>query len=187
MIIYHKLEASVYSISSVHLIMTFVALQTYSIFYQIHLLLQLYKIACYQPGNSNVESFSLIKKYPLKNFEYCSQKITVRKGDKEKQIAAERDIIGMLMSTSYKTKEAVNLEASLVYPTCQSSPCTLCTKWSTKKMRQTITWKENTAYILPRCNSTNAGVVLKKWNSKRFCMENIKEYTSTIQHYIFCL
>ena len=51
-------------------------------------------------------------------------------------------------------------------------------------MWQTITWKGNTTYILPRCNSANAGVVLKKWNRKRFCLENIKEYTSTIQHYI---
>ena len=34
--------------------------------------------------DSNVEYFSPIKKYPLKNFKYCSQKITVRKSDKEK-------------------------------------------------------------------------------------------------------
>ena len=54
-------------------------------------------------------------------------------------------------------------------------------------MWQTITWKGNTTYILPRCNGTNAGVVLKKWNRKRFCLENIKEYTSTIQHYVFGL
>ena len=66
-------------------------------------------------GNSNVEFFSPIKKYPLKNFEYCSQKITARKADKEKQIAAARDVFEMLMTTSYKTKGAVNLEASLIY------------------------------------------------------------------------
>ena len=44
--------------------------------------------------------FSPIKKYPLKNIEYRSQKITVRKGDKEKQIAAERYLFEILMSTS---------------------------------------------------------------------------------------
>ena len=41
-----------------------------------------------------------IKKYPLKNYEYCNHKITVWKGDKEKQIAVDRYIFGMLMSTS---------------------------------------------------------------------------------------
>ena len=76
-------------------------------------------------GNSNVEFFSPIKKYPLKIFESCSQKITVRKGDKEKQIVADRDIFGMLMSTSYKTKAAVNLEALLVYPLANHPPA-LC-------------------------------------------------------------
>ena len=74
--------------------------------------------------DSNVEYFSPIKKYPLKNFKYCSQKITVRKGDKEKQISAERDIFGLLMSTSYKIKAAVNLEASLVYPLANQPPAT---------------------------------------------------------------
>ena len=60
--------------------------------------------------------FSPIKKYPLKNIEYCSQKITIRKGDKEKQIAAERYLFEILMSTSQKTRAAVNLEPPLVYP-----------------------------------------------------------------------
>ena len=73
-------------------------------------------------GDSNAEYFSPIKKYPLKNFEYWSQKITVRKGDKEKQISAERDIFGLLMSTSYKIKAAVNLEPSLVYPLANQPP-----------------------------------------------------------------
>ena len=50
--------------------------------------------------------FSPIKKYPLKNIEYCSQKITVRKGDKEKQIAAERYLFEILMSTSQKNKSS---------------------------------------------------------------------------------
>ena len=45
-------------------------------------------------GDSNLEFFSPIKKYPLEKFEYCSQKITVLKGEKEKQIAAKRDILG---------------------------------------------------------------------------------------------
>ena len=66
--------------------------------------------------------FFPIKKYPLKRFDYCSQKITVRKGDKEKQVAAERDIFAMLMSSSYKTKAAVNLKASLVYPLANHPP-----------------------------------------------------------------
>ena len=61
----------------------------------------------------------------MKNFEYCSQKITVRKGDKEKQIAVERDIFGMLISTSHKIKVVVNLEASLVYPFA-NYPLELC-------------------------------------------------------------
>ena len=54
--------------------------------------------------------------------KYCSQKITVRKDDKEKQIVAERNIFGILMSTLYKTKAAVNLEASLVYPLANHPP-----------------------------------------------------------------
>ena len=61
----------------------------------------------------------------MKNFEYCSQKIIVRKGDKEKQIAAEGYIFGMLMSTSCKTKAVVNLEALLVYPHA-NHPHALC-------------------------------------------------------------
>ena len=51
----------------------------------------------------------------MKNSEYCSQKIAVRKGDKEKQVAVERCIFGMLMSISNKKRAAVNLEVSLVY------------------------------------------------------------------------
>ena len=58
----------------------------------------------------------------MKRFDYCSQKITVRKGDKEKQVAAERDIFAVLMSTSCKTKAAVNLKASLVYPLANHPP-----------------------------------------------------------------
>ena len=53
------------------------------------------------------------------------KKITLRKSDKEKQIATERDIFGMLMSTSNKTEAAVNLEASLVYPLSKHLPA-LC-------------------------------------------------------------
>ena len=81
----------------------------------------------------NGEFFSPLKKYPLKNFEYCSQKITVRKGDKEKQIVTEGPIFGMLTSASYKAKAVVNLSIVGI-PPCQLSPCTLCTRWSTKEM-----------------------------------------------------
>ena len=66
--------------------------------------------------------FSPIKKYPLKNIEYYSQKTTVQKDDKEKQIVAKRDKFRMLMSTSYKTKAAVNSGASLVYPLANHPP-----------------------------------------------------------------
>ena len=69
--------------------------------------------------------FSSIKNYHLKNFEYYSQKITVRKSDKETHATAERYIFGMLMLTSYKTKAAVNLEALLVYPLANHPPA-LC-------------------------------------------------------------
>ena len=40
-------------------------------------------------GDSNAEFFSPIKKNPLKNFEYCCQKVTVWEKDKEKQIVAK--------------------------------------------------------------------------------------------------
>ena len=58
----------------------------------------------------------------MKNIEYYSQKTTVRKDDKEKQIVAKRDKFRMLMSTSYKTKAAVNSGASLVYPLANHPP-----------------------------------------------------------------
>ena len=69
----------------------------------------------------------------MKNFEYCSQKITVWKGDKETQVTAERYIFGMLMSTSYKTKAAVNLEASLVYPLANHPPALCVPGGATRK------------------------------------------------------
>ena len=105
--IYCKLKTSLYPILSVHLILTFVMLLIYTKLYQVQLLLKLCKIVCYQlkmqeklkesfekriTENSNVEFLSLIKKYPLKNLEYCSLKIIVQNGDKEKQIVVERYI-----------------------------------------------------------------------------------------------
>ena len=78
----------------------------------------------------------------MKNFQYCSQKRTVRKGDKEKQIAAERDIFGMLMSTSYKAKEAVNLEASLVYPLPNHPPEYCVPSGARKKCGKQLPGKE---------------------------------------------
>ena len=58
----------------------------------------------------------------MNNFEYCSQKITIQKDAKEKQITAEIYILRMLMSILYKTKAAVNLEASLVHPLANHPP-----------------------------------------------------------------
>ena len=63
---------------------------------------------------SNPQFFSFIKQQALKNFEFHGEKIKLKKGDNEKQIAAQRRIIGMLISTSHKTKSALNFEASMV-------------------------------------------------------------------------
>ena len=63
-------------------------------------------------------------KYPLECFEYWSQKIAVRICGNKKQIAAKRDIFKML-KVKYKTKAAVNLGASLLYPLA-NHPLALC-------------------------------------------------------------
>ena len=73
----------------------------------------------------NAEFFSQIEKIPLKCFQFCVDKVKVKKGDKEKQIAAQRDVFGMLLSTSHKTKSGVDLEASLIYPLANHPPA-LC-------------------------------------------------------------
>ena len=94
---------TLYPILSVHLILIFVTLKVYSILCQVHLLLKLYKIACYQLKMQEKfkklfeERITEDSNFFLQSRSVCwkilstvVKKIAVRKGDKEKQISAKK-------------------------------------------------------------------------------------------------
>ena len=97
---------TLYPILSVHLILIFVTLKVYSILCQVHLLLKLYKIACYQLKMQEKSLKNYLKrelqKIRMQNFFLQSRSVCwrilstvvkkkpVRKGDKEKQISAKK-------------------------------------------------------------------------------------------------
>ena len=60
--------------------------------------------------------FSPIKKCKLNGFDTNEKKIVLKKVKKQKEISSQRDILGKLVSLSYKNKAGIDLEKVLTYP-----------------------------------------------------------------------
>ena len=70
--------------------------------------------------------YSTSSRFKLEHFETGCIKETIRKDGKSKEIAYQRDILGILVSQSYANKTGVDIEKVLTNPLAQVS-IPLCT------------------------------------------------------------
>ena len=76
--------------------------------------------------------FDPIKKNKYLTFEDTRVTTTIRKDGKQKEGACQRDVLGLLVSTSYKTKQPVDIEKDMSYPLAPV-PLSLCTADGAKR------------------------------------------------------
>ena len=67
-------------------------------------------------GTADKSFFCPIKKHQVFNFESTNKRVVVKKDGKQKEIACQRDVLGHLVSLSYKSKSGIDLEKVLAYP-----------------------------------------------------------------------
>ena len=60
--------------------------------------------------------FSPIKKTKFKGFDTIQVKMVLKKDTRQKEVSSQQDILGKLVSLSYKNKVAINFENVLTYP-----------------------------------------------------------------------
>ena len=60
--------------------------------------------------------FSPVKKNKYLSFENANVTITIPKNGKQKDITCQRDVLCLLVSTSYTTKKPVNIEKAMSHP-----------------------------------------------------------------------
>ena len=67
---------------------------------------------------SKEKFFDPVKRVPWKSFADKSKKAQVKVGVKCKDIEVQRDILGLLLATSYQEKAIINIDRALSYPLC---------------------------------------------------------------------
>ena len=76
--------------------------------------------------------FSLIKKNKYLSFKSANVRTTIRKNGKQKEVICQRDVLGLLVSTSNTTKKPVDIEKEMSHPLAPA-PLSLCTADGAKR------------------------------------------------------
>ena len=79
-------------------------------------------------ANNDVDTgfFSVIKRNIYKSFEDSNVKAVVKKTGRQKELSSQRDILGLLVCSSYQSNKAVNVAKAMTYPLAPVS-LPLCT------------------------------------------------------------
>ena len=76
--------------------------------------------------------FSLIKKNKYLSFKSANVRTTIQKNGKQKEVICQRDVLGLLVSTSNTTKKPVDIEKEMSHPLAPA-PLSLCTADGAKR------------------------------------------------------